>query len=158
MSFTIAGILIKKIRSVVNGIATIACHGNNLINALIIFGSGCHIVNKLGSTHDSSVFRDSFLYDLLNSGILRENAFILGYSGYPLLPKLMIPYRIFELTGEDLEKKDHYNFCQSSARLAAERGNGYLKRRMRPLHVGLKTSNSTYVIHLITGSNVQHEW
>lgn len=160
--FAIDGTLIKKKGSIVEGIAAIDRHGNNSINAMIVYGPGCHIVNiyvnKLGSTHDSSVFRDSYLCNHLNDGILRENAFIIGDSGYPLLPKLITPYRVGEMSGGDLSKKKDFNFCHSSARMVAERGNGLLKGRMRPLHVGLRTSDSNYAVYFITSSIVLHEW
>lgn len=76
---------------------------------MIVFGHGYHNVNKLESTHDSSVFRDSFLYEHLNDGILRENAFTSGDSGYSLLLVLMKPCRIYELSDDDLEKNDQFN-------------------------------------------------
>lgn len=107
--FAIDSTLIKKKRSVVEWITLINCLDNNSIHMMIVFGHGYHNVNKLESTHDSSVFRDSFLYEHLNDGILRENAFTSGDSGYSLLPVLMKPCRIYELSDDDLEKNDQFN-------------------------------------------------
>lgn len=71
--FAIDGTLINLKKTIENGPGFIDRYENQSINAMIVFGPGCHIVNiyvnKSGSTHDSKVFKDSFLYRNLSIGI-----------------------------------------------------------------------------------------
>lgn len=73
------------------------------------------------------------------------------------MPKLLTPYRSTRFSGEDDLVKEHYNYCQSSARMIAERGIGLLKGRISPLLNGLKTYNENYAVYFINGAIVFHE-
>lgn len=60
------GTLINMKKTNFNGLGFLDRFGKQSINAMVIFGPGCHIVNiyvnKPGATHDSTVFKDSFFY------------------------------------------------------------------------------------------------
>lgn len=159
--YAIDGTLIKMKKSLSMGTGLLDRHGNQSVNVMLLFSKGCHIVNcytnKPGSTHDSAVFRDSYIYNNLNN-ILGEEEFILGDGGYPLLPKLMVPYRNSEIDSEVDGKKATYNYCHSSARMIAERGIGLLKGRISSLQCALKTSDTVYAIYFITAAIVLHEF
>ncbi|KAH7949367.1 hypothetical protein HPB49_008384 [Dermacentor silvarum] len=83
-----------------------------------------------GSCHDSFVWRHSALRRRLTCGLLNDEEFLLGDSGYPLEPWLLapVPGHPTRLTAEG-----RYNEAHAVVRNAAERCIGILKSRFRCL-------------------------
>ena len=75
--------------------------------------------NNRGSSHDSSCFRDSYLYEMLKSKseeLINKRRFILGDSAYAIESFIIPPY---DQAGSD-SPEDNFNFYHSSARITVE--------------------------------------
>jgi hypothetical protein len=107
-----------------------------------------------GSTHDSRIFRNSPLYNMLNSSLLTipSNAYILGDAGYPCQNWLLTPYRD---TGRLTPKQTYYNTKHSQTRISVEQAFGKLKSRFRCLNNPLATSLKTSIL-IITSACILH--
>ena len=81
-----------------------------------------------GSTHDSYIWHNSGLKQLLTSGVISQRVYLLGDSGYPLELKLMTPYCNPSNPPERL-----YNIKHKRARNIIEKCFGLLKQRFRML-------------------------
>ncbi|XP_062578058.1 uncharacterized protein LOC134239947 [Saccostrea cucullata] len=66
-----------------------------------------------GCTHDARVFRNSYIINELENGILNPHFFIIGDSAYPLKPYLMTPFRD---NGRLTAPQRHYNRKLSTSR------------------------------------------
>ncbi|KAJ8930519.1 hypothetical protein NQ314_016666 [Rhamnusium bicolor] len=84
-----------------------------------------------GAAHDSYIWRMSRVKTELercyNEG--DRNSWLLGYSGYPLQPWLMVPFQ----NAAPNSPEDRYNQRHALARNCIERCNGVLKTRFRCL-------------------------
>jgi len=70
-----------------------------------------------GSTHDSTAFGCSKLFDLLcekSNDLKREGLCLHGDSAYPLTPFLQVPYELPELQNDPAGAKDAFNYFHSS--------------------------------------------
>lgn len=108
----------------------------------------CYPSNK-GSTHDSTAFAASRLYDLLIeeaiSKVLHEmGLFIAGDSAYQLAPFLITPHDVLETKNDINGNKDSFNYHLSSCRIHIECAFGELVMRWgifwRTLRFNLKKS------------------
>ncbi|XP_037827945.1 putative nuclease HARBI1 [Lucilia sericata] len=106
--------------------------GYHSINAMIICDDKLVIrfvdARHPGSNHDSFIWKGSQAddyFNLLYSGGER-NVWVLGDSGYPLLPYLMTPLR-----NCNTEQEEKYNKSHIKARNCVERCIGVLKNRFR---------------------------
>lgn len=81
-----------------------------------------------GSTHDARIWHLSCLRHAMSSGVIPNNNFLLGDSGYPLEPWLLTPYLDPVSPGDDIFNKKHRR-----ARNVIERCFGVLKSRFRIL-------------------------
>ncbi|CAJ1959281.1 unnamed protein product [Cylindrotheca closterium] len=104
----------------------------------------CFPANK-GSTHDSTAFANSTLFDILRSKaeeLRKRDLFVAGDSAYGLTSFLMTPYDKEEMKHDDLDMKDAFNFYLSSCRIYIECAFGELVMRWgilwRTLHFRLK--------------------
>jgi hypothetical protein len=82
----------------------------------------CFPSNK-GSTHDSSAFAGSRLYDLLkemSNELYERGLFVAGDSAYGLSPFLVTPYDTDELKDDVEGARDSFNFHLSSCRIYIE--------------------------------------
>ncbi|XP_062607335.1 putative nuclease HARBI1 [Saccostrea cucullata] len=79
-----------------------------------------------GSVHDSFIFRECRLYELLQNQPL---GWLLGDSGYALKSFLMTPKN-----NPQTEAEEKYNRAHSQTRIVVERAFGVLKSRFRCLH------------------------
>ncbi|XP_035437582.2 putative nuclease HARBI1 [Spodoptera frugiperda] len=110
--------------------------GYHARNAVIINDPDLNImhvdVTFGGATHDSFIFNNSYikthLEQLNNTG---ETVYLLGDSGFPLRPYMMIPCS----NPEPGSREELYNNLHASARNTAERTIGILKGRFRCLLV-----------------------
>ncbi len=82
-----------------------------------------------GSTHDSFIWRNSFLRHRLSSSHQRGDAYLLGDSGYPLEPWLLTPYAVPCSSPQE----EIFNIFHTKTRSAIERCFGMLKSRFRIL-------------------------
>ncbi|XP_046801077.1 putative nuclease HARBI1 isoform X2 [Lucilia cuprina] len=106
--------------------------GYHSINAMIICDDKLLIrfvdARHPGSNHDSFIWKssqaDQYLNNLHTNG--KRNFWLLGDSGYPLLPYLMTPLRNCTNHREELYNKSHIQ-----ARNTVERCIGVLKNRFR---------------------------
>ncbi|XP_065368768.1 putative nuclease HARBI1 [Calliphora vicina] len=106
--------------------------GYHSINAMIICDDELLIrfidARHPGSNHDSFIWRGSqvnqFFNSLYSGG--KRNFWLLGDSGYPLLPYLMTPLRNCTTAQEEMYQKNHIK-----ARNCVERCIGVLKSRFR---------------------------
>lgn len=76
-----------------------------------------------GSVHDSFIFRESQLHDLLKN---QKIGWLLGDSGYALQPFLMTPK-----SAPQTEAEITYNKAHSRTRIVVEKAFGVLKSRFR---------------------------
>ncbi|KAJ8927446.1 hypothetical protein NQ314_020116 [Rhamnusium bicolor] len=103
-----------------------------------------------GSVHDSRVFRSSPLCQSLLEKC--HDLYILGDSGYPLLPNLLTP---FKDRGQLTRAQSNYNVKLSKNRYLIEHCIGLLKQKFRQLfHVKLRSIIS--IAHLIRACCVLH--
>lgn len=56
-----------------------------------------------------------------------------------------------------MENENHYNYCQSSARMVAERGIGLLKGRISLLLDGLRTNDPVEAVKTLNSYIIYHE-
>ncbi|KAJ8934262.1 hypothetical protein NQ314_013484 [Rhamnusium bicolor] len=102
------------------------------------------------SVHDSRVFRSSPLCQSLPEKC--HDLYILGDSGYPLLPNLLTP---FKDRGQLTRARSNYNVKLSKNRYLIEHCIGLLKQKFRQLfHVKLRSVTS--IAHLIRACCVLH--
>ncbi|XP_046550382.1 putative nuclease HARBI1 [Haliotis rubra] len=83
-----------------------------------------------GSVHDSRVFKNSPIANLLATEPLPEEYHLLGDSAYALSTYLLVPYRD---NGHLTADEKRYNSVHSSTRVDIERCFGLLKGRFRKL-------------------------
>ncbi|KAJ8941174.1 hypothetical protein NQ314_010473 [Rhamnusium bicolor] len=102
-----------------------------------------------GSVHDSRVFRSSPLCQSLPEKC--HDLYILGDSGYPLLPNLLTP---FKDRGQLTRAQSNYNVKLSKNRYLIEHCIGLLKQKFRLFHVKLRSIIS--IAHLIRACCVLH--
>lgn len=110
--------------------------GFHSLNVQIVCDSNLKILNLnanfLGSTHDSFIWRQSvvkqYLHDLYVQNRTR-GVWLLGDSGYPLVPYLMTPFG----NPEPNSPESQFNTRHASARNCVERCIGLLKMRFRCL-------------------------
>lgn len=111
--------------------------GIHAINVQLMCGPSLNITNCVvrwpGSTHDSRILSESTIYRSFEAD--PPNGIILGDSGYPLKPWLMVPF----LNPRD-EGERRYNGRHTSTRSAIERCNGVLKRKFACLHQEIRMS------------------
>lgn len=109
--------------------------GFHSLNVQIICDSDLKILNVNanypGSTHDSFIWRQSQVKELLNTLYIGGDRgfWLLGDSGYPQEPYLMTPF----LNAEEGSPESRYNRAHISARNCVERCIGLLKMRFRCL-------------------------
>lgn len=98
-----------------------------------------------GSVHDSRVLRNSPLKNNLEEKCGRY--YLLGDSGYPLLPSLLTPYKD---RGNLSRRQQNFNLKLSKNRYVIEHCFGLLKQKFRQMYhiVGLinKPRNSHYPV------------
>lgn len=103
-------------------------------------------VDRAGSVHDARVLRVSPLGPLLQTNTLASQQYhLLGDSGYPLLPQLLVPYRD---NGHLNATQKKFNTIHSCTRSIVERSFARLKGKMRRLR-GLESilvANSLVII------------
>ncbi|XP_071581033.1 putative nuclease HARBI1 [Temnothorax nylanderi] len=100
----------------------------------IICDTNLSIMNILarypGSTHDSFVWRNCYVRQLLQTQYENGNhCWLLGDSGYPLEPWLLTPFP----NAEPGTREEYYNQRHSSTRSTVERCIGVLKKQFRCL-------------------------
>lgn len=112
------------------------------INVLIIIDSDMRILyinaRYPGSTHDTFIWHNSKIFELLESQFNLEDqnqniyrkSFLLGDLGYPLEPWLMIPVTDFT---DNYRREKRYNKKQRTIRNKIERFNAVYKNRWRIL-------------------------
>ncbi|KAJ8911891.1 hypothetical protein NQ315_012305 [Exocentrus adspersus] len=103
-----------------------------------------------GSVHDSRVFRVSPLSETLEEKC--QNMYILGDSGYPLLPNLLTPFRD---RGQLTRRQINYNRKLSKNRYIVEHCFGLLKQKFRQLY-HVKLRKIVNIVHLIRACCVLH--
>ncbi|XP_064476188.1 putative nuclease HARBI1 [Ornithodoros turicata] len=111
--------------------------GYHSMNVQLICTSELEILNVKakypGSTHDSFIWRNSAVREALASNrIPSSNSWLIGDSGYPLEPWLLVPYSESETAHESY--KENFNIRHKEARAIIEQCNGLLKSRFRCLH------------------------
>lgn len=107
--------------------------GYHSINCQVICDSQLKIRNVLanfrGSTHDSFIWSSSAINDYMTQvAANNERCWLVGDSGYPLLPYLMTPFRVPANNAEA-----SYNQAHIQSRNCIERCFGMLKMRFRCL-------------------------
>lgn len=120
-----------------------------------------------GATHDSAIWETSSIHRHLKNKYRngRRNCYLLGDSGYPLQPWLIIPFEDALPNTREIE----FNNCLIRCRNVAETGFGVLKARFRCLRKDrvLHYSHSTAgriiyacgVLHNMCGKyNIHHEY
>ncbi|XP_034946647.1 protein ALP1-like [Chelonus insularis] len=85
---------------------------------------------KVGSVHDSRVFRLSGLQDFCTPANFPQDTHLLSDQAYTLQPCVMVSYRNNRFLNN---AKLHYNTVHSSSRMIVERSIGLLKERFRSL-------------------------
>ena len=83
-----------------------------------------------GSVHDSRVFKNSPIYEMLSNG--HYNSLLLGDSGYGIAPFMMTP---FDNPITPVERR--YNVMHARNRVLIEQSFGILKRRFPILRYGV---------------------
>lgn len=118
-----------------------------------------------GSAHDTTVFRHTKLYELLNTNpnALTHTNFnhVIGDSGFQLAPYLLVPYKDY---GNLTSVQSKFNKKLSQTRHVIENAFGFLKgrfRRLKYLDVDLERIPDIIlaccVLHNITLGNPQEE-
>lgn len=110
--------------------------GYHSLNVQIICDAGMKIINISatfpGASHDSFIWRQSqarnFFLEKYNNGEMR-GTWLLGDSGYPLEPFLMVPFH----GNMQNDGQENYNRNLRQARCLVERCNGLFKMRFRCL-------------------------
>ncbi|XP_064486033.1 putative nuclease HARBI1 [Ornithodoros turicata] len=136
--------------------------GYHSINVQLVCSSEMEILNVNakypGSTHDAFIWKNSTLRDALSCNrIPRTNSWLIGDSGCPLKPWLMVPYAESEAASDS--SKATFNVRHQKAWAVIEQCNGLLKSRFRCLHryrplhyspsVAGKIINSCAILHNI---------
>lgn len=110
--------------------------GYHSLNVQVICDAKLRFLNVIakwpGSTHDSFIFKSSAIYEHLEQQQQQQSGshgWLLGDSGYPLLPYLLTPV-LRPAGGAD----ERYNRVQRHTRNAIERGIGVWKMRFRCIH------------------------
>lgn len=103
-----------------------------------------------GSVHDSRVFRVSPLSQSLQEKC--GELYIVGDSGYPLLPNLLTPFRD---RGQLNQAQGNYNIKLSKNRILIEHCNGLLKQKFRQLY-HIKLRKMINIVHFIRACCVLH--
>ena len=112
--------------------------GWHSINCQAIIDADLKFVNAVarwpGGTHDSFVLQTSRVYDHLEANhTLLDHGVLVGDSGYPLKPYLMVPY-----DNPLTRSQRRFNATLKTTRSSVERAIGQLKRRFNCLHQGLR--------------------
>lgn len=89
-----------------------------------------------GSVHDSRIFKNSAIYQLLLNGY--DRSVLLGDEGYGITPFLMPPYRD-PVTAEER----NFNKVHCKNRVTIEQSFGQLKRRFPILRYGIRLQQDT---------------
>ena len=104
-------------------------------------------IGSLGSSHDSPVFKESFLARYLDEHvreIIRKGIYLVGDSAYALRPYLLVPFD----NAKPQSKEDGFNYYLSKNRIYVECAFGEIDRRWgifwKPLEGTLK--RHTYTI------------
>lgn len=122
------------------------------INVQIICGPKLEIFDIVarwyGSAHDSRIFRESRVNARFEEGEL--SGLLLGDSGYPCLPYLMVPF----LCPANQEQRA-YNTALRRTRMKVECSIGVLKRRFPCLHFGMRLKRRT-LLSVIVACAVLH--
>lgn len=103
-----------------------------------------------GSVHDSRVFRNSPLKNNLEEKCGRS--YLLGDSGYPLLPNLLTPYKD---RGNLTRRQQNYNLKHSRNRYIIEHCFGLLKQKFRQMY-HVKMRKIRLICHFIRAACVLH--
>lgn len=112
-------------------------------------------VDRAGSVHDARVLRVSPLGPLLQSNSLASQQYhLLGDSGYPLLPQLLVPYRD---NGHLNATQKKFNTIHSCTRSIVERSFARLKGKMRRLR-GLESTLVANSLTIIKAAFVLHNF
>ena len=92
------------------------------------------VVRWPGGSHDASILTTSRVYDHLAANhTLIDHGVLVGDSGYPLKPYLMVPY------DDPLARRQRrFNATLKTTRCSVERAIGQLKRRFNCLKEGLR--------------------
>ncbi|XP_054717504.1 putative nuclease HARBI1 [Uloborus diversus] len=108
-------------------------HAHFTINVQMVANSKMKFLDVVarwpGSSHDSFIWKMSNLRTIFAGNTIPSRTFLLGDSGYPLEPWLMIPYAPSNVAREQVYNKKH-----KKARNVVERAFGLLKNRFRCLH------------------------
>ncbi|XP_021340220.1 putative nuclease HARBI1 [Mizuhopecten yessoensis] len=83
-----------------------------------------------GSVHDARVYKNSPLFDGLQTGMIAPGHFLIGDGAYPLSEVMITPFR---QTGNLSAQQKHFNKKVSSVRQTVERSIGHMKQRFRRL-------------------------
>ncbi|XP_031327812.1 putative nuclease HARBI1 isoform X1 [Photinus pyralis] len=110
-------------------------------------------LGQTGRSHDARVFRESPLSDVLNQ-VVPSNCHILGDSAYPLLTRMMTPYRD---TGHLTASQKKYNTIHAKSRAFIERAFGRLKGKFRRLKY-LEVNDITGVTDIVCAACVLHNF
>ncbi|XP_026289152.1 putative nuclease HARBI1 [Frankliniella occidentalis] len=105
--------------------------GSTSLNVMIVCDTDLNIINVNarypGSSHDSHVYNNSTVRDVMEAAFREDPCWLLGDQGYPRLPWLMTPvWRPVRGTPEY-----YYNVLHSRVRMVVERCIGVLKARWR---------------------------
>jgi hypothetical protein len=106
-----------------------------------------------GSVHDSRMFNNCELFGRFERGEIR--GWLVGDSGYPLKPDLLIPYLRPQTPGEQ-----RYNFAQIQSRNVIERAFGLLKNRFGVIgkNGGWVRCNIETALDVVTSCFVLHNF
>ena len=124
------------------------------INVQAVFENDAFITNIVprwpGSTHDSRIFDNSNISDILRDGAI--DGILVGDSGYAYRAYLMTPILEPKNAGEVRSNTAHRR-----TRCVIERCFGLLKRRFQCLRLGLRTA-LTYTLVIIVATAVLHNF
>lgn len=126
--------------------------GWSSINTQIVCGPSMEIYDIVarwyGSAHDARIFRESNVHMRFEAGEL--NGLLLGDSGYPCLPHLMVPFRV-----PNSVPQRSFNVSLKKTRVKVECTIGVLKRRFPCLQYGLRQKKET-CLSIIVACAVLH--
>lgn len=124
------------------------------INVQVVSDPNMKILNIvaswMGSAHDSRIFSESRLKDILESLPVEQRVHLLGDRGYPCLRYLLTP-----LARPNTPAERRFNFAHSSTRMVVERLFGVWKRKFPCLSQKLRLSPD-YSAVVITACAVLH--
>lgn len=103
-----------------------------------------------GSVHDSRVFRNSPLQNTLE--VKCGGYYLLGDSGYPLRPHLLIPYKD---RGNLTRRQINYNLKLAKNRYVVEHCFGLLKQKFRQMY-HVKLRKIRLLCHFVRAACVLH--